>query len=80
MLLQSASDLCRGRLVLSHEGGYSEAYVPFCGIAVVEELCGLRTEISDPFLELNSGWAYHQLQPHQEAVIERARELLSSIR
>lgn len=37
-----AGELCGGRLVLVHEGGYSENYVPFCGAAVIEELCGVR--------------------------------------
>lgn len=45
-----ASDLCGGRLVVAHEGGYSEAVVPFCGLAVVEELAGIRTDVADPFL------------------------------
>jgi len=35
--------------VVVHEGGYSEACVPFCGLAVVEELSGHRTEVEDPF-------------------------------
>lgn len=29
------------RLVLAHEGGYSEIYVPFCGVKVLEELSGV---------------------------------------
>ena len=37
-----AEDVCDGRLVVEHEGGYSSAYVPFCGLAVVEELAGIR--------------------------------------
>ena len=28
-----------------HEGGYSEAYVPFCGLAVIEELSGVRSAV-----------------------------------
>ena len=40
LLLEAADELCEGRLVLSHEGGYSPTYVPFCGLAVVEELSG----------------------------------------
>ena len=79
MLLDSASDLCRGRLVLAHEGGYSESYVPFCGLAIVEELSAIRTEVADPFLELTRSRGYQELQPHQEAVIEQARELLGRI-
>ncbi len=35
-----AHDICADRLVLVHEGGYSEAYVPFCGHAVLEEMSG----------------------------------------
>ena len=51
-----AEELCGGRLVLVHEGGYSEAYVPFCGLAVVETLSGCRTEAADPALEIFKGW------------------------
>ena len=43
---------CEGRLVVVHEGGYAEAVVPFCGLAVVEELAGIRTEVQDPCLEI----------------------------
>ncbi|NWL47466.1 class II histone deacetylase [Pseudomonas hunanensis] len=48
MLCETAQRLCNGRLVLVHEGGYSEAYVPFCGLATLEALSGLRTEVRDP--------------------------------
>ena len=41
---QAADDLCKGRLTLVHEGGYSEVYVPFCGHAVLEEL----VSVGDP--------------------------------
>lgn len=44
----AAEDLCRGRLILTHEGGYSEAYVPFCGHAVLEELSGSASTAADP--------------------------------
>jgi acetoin utilization deacetylase AcuC-like enzyme len=79
MMLDCASDLSRGRLVLAHEGGYSESYVPFCGLAIVEELSGIRTEVGDPFLELAMNRGYQELQPHQEQVIERAREHIERI-
>lgn len=48
MVRETAERLCQGRLVLAHEGGYAEAYVPFCGLAVMEELSGVRTEVQDP--------------------------------
>lgn len=43
-----ADDLCDGRLVLVHEGGYSELHVPFCAHAVVEELSGATITAPDP--------------------------------
>jgi acetoin utilization deacetylase AcuC-like enzyme len=43
-----AADLCNDRLVLVHEGGYSEAYVPFCGHAVIAELADSKIDAGDP--------------------------------
>lgn len=56
MMMTAAADLCGGRLVVVHEGGYAEAYVPFCGLAIVETLAGHRTEVVDPALEIFRGW------------------------
>ena len=50
-MMQSAATLCGGKLVLAHEGGYSEVYVPFCGHAVLEELSGSKITAPDPFAE-----------------------------
>jgi acetoin utilization deacetylase AcuC-like enzyme len=44
-----AAELCDGKLVLVHEGGYSEAYVPFCAHAAVEALSGSDIVAADPF-------------------------------
>ncbi|MEP5732102.1 MAG: class II histone deacetylase [Sulfitobacter sp.] len=44
----TAEHLCEGRLVLVHEGGYSEAYVPFCGHATLTALSGSSIEAPDP--------------------------------
>ncbi|GHE02228.1 histone deacetylase [Defluviimonas sp. 20V17] len=51
MMMESAADLCEGRLVLVHEGGYSQMYVPFCGHAVLEELSGSTIHAPDPLAE-----------------------------
>ena len=50
MVMTAADALCGGRVVAIHEGGYSEAYVPFCGHRVVEVLAGIDTDLVDPFL------------------------------
>lgn len=47
-----ADDMCGGRLLCVHEGGYAEAIVPFCGLAVVETLAGTRTGVTNPVLDL----------------------------
>lgn len=50
-MMAAAEKLCGGKLVIVHEGGYSEAYVPFCGLAVIETLAGCRTAVEDPLLD-----------------------------
>lgn len=59
---------CNGRLLFFHEGGYSAFYVPFCGLAVMEELSGFKTDVVDAGLE-DTAVGYHDLQPWQDAII-----------
>jgi acetoin utilization deacetylase AcuC-like enzyme len=59
---------CAGRLVLSHEGGYSAGHVPFCGLAVIEALSGLSAGVEDPFAFL-ADVPGQGLQPHQAAAL-----------
>ena len=61
MLVEVAGDLCDGRVVAVHEGGYSEAYVPFCGHRVIEALSEQTTALEDPFLN-----NFLQQQPDEE--------------
>ncbi len=79
LLMQAADTLCDGRLVFSHEGGYSPHHSPYCGLAVIEQLSGIRTDLADPWLALGKAWGQQDLQPHQQAVIDRAVELLTDI-
>ncbi|WP_102109418.1 class II histone deacetylase [Oceaniglobus roseus] len=46
-----ADNLCGGKLVLVHEGGYSEFYVPFCGHATIQQLARSSTAAPDPVAE-----------------------------
>lgn len=79
LLMEAADTLCGGRLVMSHEGGYSEAYVPYCGLAVMEQLSGIATSIDDPWQPLMAEWGQHDLQPHQAQAIDRAAQMVSRI-
>jgi acetoin utilization deacetylase AcuC-like enzyme len=75
-LLEIADRHAQGRLVVIHEGGYAPAYAPYCGLAVLEELSGIRTEAEDPFLPIFEGYGYQDVQPHQQVVIAEAAALL----
>ncbi|GIS91590.1 MAG: hypothetical protein CM1200mP20_16310 [Pseudomonadota bacterium] len=46
------------------------------GLAVLEELSGIKTDIDDPLLEVFESIGGQALQPHQDAVIEEAETLL----
>ncbi len=70
-LLDVAARVCEGRLVASHEGGYSAGHVPFCGLAVIEALSGLSAGVEDPFAYLGE-IPGQELQPHQEEAIAAA--------
>jgi acetoin utilization deacetylase AcuC-like enzyme len=75
----AAARLCDGRLVMVHEGGYAESYVPFCGHAVMEELAGVRTEVVDPFLPMLEGQQPDQaFRSFQRADIDRLATLFAS--
>ncbi|TDX32185.1 acetoin utilization deacetylase AcuC-like enzyme [Modicisalibacter xianhensis] len=69
-----ADRLCQGRLVMIHEGGYSEGYVPLCGHAVIATLAGSRTNVHDPQNAEIAAWKYQSLQPHQRELIESWRQ------
>lgn len=78
-MMASAEQLCDGKLVLVHEGGYSEAYVPFCGHAVLEELSGATSHVPDPMADtLAKRQPNARIQAfHTELVSEMAKTLLA---
>jgi len=69
-MLALAENVCGGRIVIVHEGGYSESCVPFCGHAMIEAMSGERTEVRDPVLD------FIKLQQPGERFIAFQRELL----
>ena len=77
MLMGAADELCGGRLMMSHEGGYSAAYVPYCGLAVMEQLSGIKTHIDDPFLPVFENYAGQRLRSWQQEAIAQAAELIA---
>jgi acetoin utilization deacetylase AcuC-like enzyme len=77
-VVQAAEQLCGGRLVVLHEGGYSTYHVPFCGLAVIETMAGIHSGVVDPYISLAS-LPYQELQPHQDAVIQAAATFVADI-
>jgi acetoin utilization deacetylase AcuC-like enzyme len=74
VLLDTAADVCAGRLAMTHEGGYSPVYVPWCGLAVLQEMSGVDLDVDDPF---EASWATlpdQELKPWQESVLLAAAE------
>lgn len=57
-VMDLAAEVCGGKLVMVHEGGYSETYVPFCGHAVLKEMAQSQIDAPDPF-----GDIWHHRQP-----------------
>jgi acetoin utilization deacetylase AcuC-like enzyme len=74
-LMDVADEICQGRLVMSHEGGYSPVYVPFCGLAVLETLSGHDTGVGDPFDRVWAASPQHPLTGWQDEVLARAEEV-----
>jgi len=80
MLKRAARELCGGRLALCHEGGYSAVYVPWCALAIMEELAEIKSGFKDPSMDRFAAWPYQDLQPHQAEVIGKASELVAGVR
>lgn len=73
LALQLAQRHCSGKLAMAHEGGYAEACVPFCGLAVMEELAGHRTDVKDPFHEI------FELQKPSKRFMDLQRQLIDEM-
>ncbi|WP_298939556.1 class II histone deacetylase [uncultured Psychromonas sp.] len=79
ILMREAKTLCGDKLVMIHEGGYSPSYVPFCGLAVIEEMSGQRTEVVDTLSDEIALWGQQTTQPHQQALIDSLQALVKDI-
>ena len=80
LVMAAADRLCGGRLVLGHEGGYSAEFVPFCGLAVMETLSGIRTEVHDTMIQhVADGMGQQELQTHQTTAIDAAAALVARV-
>jgi acetoin utilization deacetylase AcuC-like enzyme len=76
MTMQAADELCDGKLLLVHEGGYSEAHVPFCGHAVIATLAGSAIAAPDPLeIRLDFQQPNPDFTAYQIGLIDRMAEV-----
>ena len=81
LTMQAADELCGGRLMLVHEGGYSEAHVPFCGHAVIATLAGSTTEAPDPLeVRLDFQQPNADFVAYQKAQIDKMADIFAARR
>ena len=72
-LMEVAADVCDGRLLMSHEGGYSSFYVPYCGLAVIEQMSGHRSDTDFSGVAPDGHrTGPRPLEAHERAAVERA--------
>jgi len=71
-----ANEYANGRLVCLHEGGYCPVYVPFCTLAIIEELSGITTDAKDPFIYALAGTTYNRLLEWQKARVDEVRDAI----
>jgi acetoin utilization deacetylase AcuC-like enzyme len=71
-----ADKYAQGRVVTTHEGGYSEVYVPFCGLAVLEAFLGKSSGIIDPMATGSDAATRkdQQLLAHQKEMIDECKK------
>ncbi len=70
-VMRLSDEMCGGHLAFSHEGGYSEFYVPYCGAAVIETMAGINSGVVDPYGG-TAGVANQELKPHQQDAVSAA--------
>ena len=79
-LMKIADEVCNGKILMTHEGGYSAATVPFFAHSVIETLAKENMGIVDPFQRIIGNLGQQELQPHQDSLIKEVEKLLKNIK
>ena len=77
--MEAAAKLCEDKVVVVHEGGYSETYVPICALALIEALSGQTSPVKDYVGEEVRAWGQQELMPHQQALLSELIPYLNDI-
>lgn len=74
VLLDVAEETSQGRIMMTHEGGYSPTYVPLCGVSVLSEMSGIEVDVIGELLAGFDTMPEHVMNPVQKQAIEAARQ------
>lgn len=78
-LMDIADKYAKGRLLVTHEGGYNESTAPFFGMAVIETLSGESSGVEDPYGFIFDHMQGHELLPHQRDAVSVAEKLVERV-
>ncbi len=70
--LDVAAEVCEGRLMIALEGGYSLEELPFCNLAIAEELADLEPSFAEDPLELDVPRGLREFEREAVEAIVRA--------
>ena len=75
-LMDAADRHCGGKLLMIHEGGYSDQYTPYCGLRIVETLSGLDAGVDDSMV---GGGPWTDLHDHERELIATSAALVAKV-
>ena len=73
-LMEVADKYAKGRIIVTHEGGYSATYVPYCGLATLEAMSGASQILTDPFDAVVAAYGGQEASGDQKALISKVKE------
>lgn len=71
-LMDVADEVCSGRIMMTHEGGYSPTYVPLCGVTVLSEMSGVPVDVVHELYASFDTMPEQALNDFQKAAVDRA--------
>lgn len=76
MLMDVADEVCAGRIMMTHEGGYSATYVPLCGVSVLSEMSGVPVDVIHELYASFDTMPEQVLNDGQRFAVDRAATFL----
>jgi hypothetical protein len=74
--MDAADRHCGGKLLMIHEGGYSDQYTPYCGLRIIETLSGIDAGVNDSMV---GGGPWTDLHDHERAMVAASAALVAKV-